>query len=67
MEKEVNEVISGYITLNNGNAVVEKLASQGDKHEDVFFTVVQGNSFGGVHLSDENIHDNSKYIADLWD
>lgn len=66
MEKELDATIEGKITLNNGKTIIDKFKSQETDYEDTFLTMVQGNSFGGVEISDENIHNNSQFIVNLW-
>lgn len=67
MKKNVETNIENQITLNNANTVISKFKSQGTDYEDSFLTMVQGNSFGGVDISESNIRNNSNFIVDLWD
>ena len=67
MEKKRKKLSCEPIELNNGSAVVAKIEASGEALISEFFTMVQGNSFGGVQLSDTNVQNNSKFIADLWD
>lgn len=55
------------ITLNNADNVIENLKSKTKDCEDDFLTMVQGNSFGGVDISESNIENNAKFIVELWD
>lgn len=66
MEKELDATIENQIVFNNGKAVVDKFISQETDYEDTFLTMVQGNSFGGVEISDDNILNNSEFIVNLW-
>lgn len=67
MKKNVETNIENQITLNNANTVIDKFKSQGTDYEDSFLTMVQGNSFGGVDISESNIRNNSNFIVGLWD
>ena len=67
MKKKVETNIENHITLNNANAVIDNLKSRGMDYEDSFITMRQGNSYGGVNISESNIHNNSNFIVGLWD
>lgn len=56
-----------FINLNNANIVLESLESQEKGLQEQFLTMVQGNTFGGVDITDSNIKNNSRFIIDLWD
>lgn len=55
------------INLNNANTVLERLQSKEKGFQERFLTMVQGNTFGGVDITDSNIRNNSQFIIDLWD
>lgn len=55
------------IIFNNANALIDKLKAQGTDYDESFLTMVQGNSFNGVETSESNIHNNARFIVDLWD
>lgn len=55
------------ITFNNAKVIVDRLKSEGTDYEEKFLTMVQGNTFGGVDISESNIRNNSQFIVDLWD
>lgn len=65
--KNETKVSNDEISLNNAAAVLEKLKSRDSDLEGDFLTMVQGNTFGGVDISESNIHNNSRFIVDLWD
>lgn len=56
-----------FINLNNASIVLESLESQEKGFQERFLTMVQGNTFGGVDITDSNIKNNSRFIIDLWD
>lgn len=56
-----------HIIFNNANALINKLKAQGTDYEESFLTMVQGNSFSDVEISEPNIHNNAQFIVDLWD
>ncbi len=55
------------IELNNAKTVLDNVKSNQDSIPVRFLTLVQGNKFGGVDISDSNIENNSRFIVDLWD
>ena len=48
MKNEMETRTENTITLNNVDAVIERLKSQESDYEESFLTMVQGNTFGGV-------------------
>lgn len=64
-KNEINT--ESHIVFNNADAVIDKLKFQGTDYEESFLTMVQGNSYGGVEISESNIHNNSHFIVELWD
>lgn len=67
MKNEMETRTENTIKLNNVDAVIERLKSQESDYEESFLTMVQGNTFGGVEISESNICNNSRFIVDLWD
>lgn len=61
-EIETNDYI-----FNNAELLVEKYTSQSTDIDENFFTMVQGNTFGGVTISDSSIKNNARFIVDLWE
>ncbi len=52
--------------FNNADSVIEELEAKDLDYKNGFLTMVQGNTFGGVNISDENIRNNSHFIVNLW-
>lgn len=55
------------IELNNAKTVLDNVKSNQDSIPIHFLTLVQGNKFGGVDITDSNIENNARFIVDLWD
>lgn len=55
------------IELNNAKTVLDNVTSNQDSIPVRFLTLVQGNKFGGINITDSNIENNSRFIVDLWD
>ena len=53
------------IELNNAKAVLDSVTSNQDSIPVCFLTLVQGNKFGGINITDSNIENNSRFIVDL--
>jgi len=64
MQTKAPENVS--LVLNNAQLVLEKLSGEKTSQEK-FLTMVQGNSFGGVDITDSSIKNNSNFIVNLWD
>lgn len=64
MQTKAPENIS--LMLNNAHLVLEKLSGETTSQEK-FLTMIQGNSFGGVDITDSSIKNNSDFIVNLWD
>lgn len=59
-----NAKIPNY-SLNNAQQVINNLQS---KEVDSEYPIIrEKTTFGGVNISDANIHNNSTFIANLWD
>lgn len=67
MKENIQISPESHIFLNNADEILKKLNSQKSDYEENFFTMVQGNSFCGVDISESSIHDNSHFIVGLWD
>ena len=67
MKQNINTPMDQEHYFNNANEVVKNLEAKAQSFDGKFFTMVQGNSFGGVTISNSNIQNNSQFITDLWD
>lgn len=65
--KNGNYIIKRDIELNNAKTVLENAKANKNNFDGKFLTIVQGNSFSGVNITDSNIKNNSRFIIDLWD
>jgi len=56
------------IKLSNARDVLEQLDRRRltPKREEIFYTLVQGNTFSDVDVTEENINENSDFITDCW-
>lgn len=66
MENNVEVMNNRNITFNNADVVLDKLKSKETESEETFSTMVQGNTYKDVIISEKNIENNSKFIVDLW-
>lgn len=66
-EMENNTSMDNNIQLNNARSVVERLEAQKGEFVENFLTMVQGNTYSDVSVSESNIVNNAKFIVDLWD
>lgn len=57
---------SEVLAFNNARAVLDDLQSEREDCQEQFLTMVQGNAFSGVTITDSNIGNNSRFIVDLW-
>lgn len=55
------------LTLNNAEDVLLSMQSPAESDQDLFLTMVQGNAYSEVMITDSNIKGNSKFILDMWD
>ncbi len=55
------------LTLNNAEDVLLSMQSPAKNNQNLFLTMVQGNAYNEVVITDTNIKDNSKFILDMWD
>ncbi len=55
------------LTLNNAEDVLLSMQSPAESDQDLFLTMVQGNAYNEVMITDSNIKGNSKFILDMWD
>lgn len=67
MKQNINIPMEKEAYFNNADKVIKDLKEKAQSFDGKFFTMVQGNSFGGVSVSDSNIRNNSQFITDLWD
>lgn len=67
MEKIIRQNLDDGIVLNNAHSIVKKFETQGNDFEENFFTLVQGNKYTRVDVTDSNISNNARFIVDLWD
>lgn len=66
-EMENNTSMDNNIQLNNARSVVERLEAQKGEFVENFLTMVQGNTYSDVSVSESNIVNNAKFIVDLCD
>lgn len=66
-EMENNTSMDNNIQLNNARSVVERLEAQKGEFVENFLTMLQGNTYSDVSVSESNIVNNAKFIVDLWD
>ena len=55
------------IKLNNARTVLKALSMENIEPEESVLTMVQGNEYNHVEISDTNIKNNSQFIVSLWD
>lgn len=55
------------ITTNNASRVISNLCVESDNGPETHLTMSEISSSGNIMVSDSNIHNNSKFIVDLWD
>lgn len=72
MGKKIFRSESGFseesvLTLNNAEDVLLSIQSPAESDKGLFLTMVQGNAYSEVVITDSNIMGNSKFIMDIWD
>ena len=69
MRKENGNITkeSKTISLNNAQKVLEVFSSGDVSAYEDFLTMLHGNSFNGVNITEANINNNSRFVVDLWD
>lgn len=56
------------LSFGNAQEVLESLqTSHTADGKELFLTMVQGNAYSEVEITDSNIKGNSKFILDMWD
>lgn len=56
------------VTLNNAQQVLDDLRKCDDHLPEQHLTMIEAQGSGDVPvITDSNIHNNSKFIVDLWD
>lgn len=68
MAENTKSNVGSPIELNNADFLVDKFASkQKGVYNDKFLTMLQGNTYSDVDITDSNIRNNSHFITNLWD
>lgn len=67
MNEKLNSVDIHNLKLNNAGEILDKLQAHGSESSLRFLTMVQGNTYSDVKITDSNIKNNSRFIVDLWD
>lgn len=55
------------LTFNNAEEVLKSLQTPVEGEQELFLTMVQGNAYNNVVITDANIRGNSKFLLDIWD
>lgn len=55
------------LIFNNAEDVLRSLQMPAEGEEERFLTMVQGNAYNNVVITDANIKGNSKFLLDIWD
>lgn len=55
------------LTFNNAKEVLSSLQAPVEEEQELFLTMVQGNAYNNVVVTDANIKGNSKFLLDIWD
>lgn len=67
MNDIVRSNVNECILLNNAHVIVDKFESQKEDYAETFLTMVQGNNYSDVDITDSNISNNAHFIVGLWD
>ena len=67
MNNRVETHTKSNIELNNAKTVLDSLQSKENFSQELFLTMVQGNTYSDVDITDSNIKNNSHFIVNLWD
>ena len=65
MEKNINPNLDAGIVLNNAHSIINKFETQGDEFAENFLTLVHGNKYSDVSVTDSNISNNAQFIVNL--
>lgn len=55
------------IELNNAQDVLDYFSSEDSVNTNGFLTMVQGNTYSDVEITDDNIKNNSSFVMSIWD
>lgn len=55
------------IELNNAQGVLDYFSSEDSVNPNGFLTMVQGNTYSDVEITDDNIKNNSSFVMSIWD
>ena len=66
---DLDDKMTPQIKLSNASDVIKHLADRrlNPQRDETFYTLVQGNTYSDVDVKEENLKENSVFIADCWD
>lgn len=62
-----DSAVESTLTFANAQDVLERILSSHGDRQGKFLTMVQGNTYSDVKITDTNIKGNSDFILDIWD